>query len=95
MIFRKEAAGQKNTSTVRVKYDCGFPNNLFIRGTGAGLSWEKGLPLKNVKPNEWVWETKEPFTLCEFKVLINDRSFERGENRLLAFGEQLTYIPIF
>ena len=95
MIFKKETDSKKNPTTIRVKYDCGFPNNLFIRGVGAGLTWEKGLPLKNTKPNEWIWEAKEPFTLCEFKILLNDRTYERGDNHLLAHGEDLSYTPIF
>src|SRR4051794_40705456 len=41
----------KKTSKTRVtiKYDAGFPNQLYIRGKGANLSWDKGQPLKNTK----------------------------------------------
>lgn len=97
MIFKKETLSKAapTLTHVKVKYDCGFPNNLFIRGNGAGLSWEKGQPLKNTKPNEWVWESRGPFTLCEFKVLLNDRVYERGDNHLLISGEDFSYTPIF
>jgi hypothetical protein len=56
---------------VVVKYDVGFNNAIYIRGNGANLSWDKGILLKNVKPDEWVWETDLAFTKCEFKVMIN------------------------
>ena len=34
--------------------DVGFGNGLCIRGSGDGLSWERGCPHGNVGPNEWV-----------------------------------------
>ena len=99
MIFKKEAPTQAATKVattrLRVKFDCGFPNNLTIRGKGGNLSWERGLPLKNVKPNEWIWETSDTFTTLEFKLLINDRTYERGENHVLKNGDDMLYSPIF
>ncbi len=80
---------------VTIKYDVGFPNQLFIRGKGANLNWDKGQPLKNVKPDEWVWETDTHFTHCEFKVLINDRIYENGDNHHLNAGSNLLYTPHF
>jgi hypothetical protein len=55
-----------------IKFDCGFNNWITIRGEGAGLSWQTGTALKNISPDEWVFETDVPFANCEFKVLIND-----------------------
>lgn len=88
---------KKNHSQSRivVKSDVGFGNQLYIRGKGAKLSWDKGLPLKNIKNDEWVWETEEPFTICEFKILINDSYFEAGDNHLLDCGATLQYAPTF
>lgn len=80
---------------VLVKYDVGFKNHLYIRGSGAGLSWERGLPLKNIGRDEWVWETQIPFTACEFKVLINDQHYEHGENHRIASGKAFEYTPRF
>ena len=80
---------------VTIKYDIGFSNHITIRGKGANLNWEKGQPLKNVKPDEWIWETDVPFTHCEFKVLINDRVYENGENHQINAGASLFYTPHF
>lgn len=80
---------------VTIKYNAGFPNQLFIRGKGANLSWEKGQPLKNTKPDEWVWETDTRFSSCEFKILINDTIYETGENHLLNEGANILYTPSF
>lgn len=80
---------------VIVKYDVGYANDLYLRGKGAELSWEKGVKLKNTKPDEWVWETNVPFSNCEFKVLINDQVYETGENHPLHCGSCISYSPHF
>lgn len=90
------AEKKKNPKTkITIKYDVGFSNQLFIRGKGATLSWDKGQPLKNVKPDEWVWETDASFTSCEFKVLINDTCYECGTNHTLSMGATIVYTPSF
>lgn len=86
---------KKEKTKVTVKYDVGFPNQLYIRGKGGNLSWDKGISFKNVKSDEWVWETDTPFTQCEFKVLINDRIYESGDNHTLKQGASVVYTPKF
>lgn len=86
--------GNKKTK-VTIHYDVGFNNFFTIRGKGGNLNWEKGQPLKNVKTDEWVWETDSEFTHCQFKVLINDTQFELGEDHHLAGGSSIKYTPKF
>lgn len=90
-----EAAKRPSKTRVIVKYDVGFTNSLYIRGRGANLSWEKGIELKNIGSDEWLWECETPFTTCEFKVLINDQFYESGENRTIECGTSLQYSPKF
>ncbi|MBA3816709.1 MAG: hypothetical protein H0X29_09385 [Parachlamydiaceae bacterium] len=78
-----------------IKFDVGFKNSITIRGKGAGLSWDRGLSLKNTKADEWMWETETPFTTGEFKVLINDTRYELGENHTLRCGASIHYAPKF
>ncbi|MDP1836739.1 MAG: hypothetical protein Q8K75_12545 [Chlamydiales bacterium] len=85
----------KNVTRITIKFDVGFSNALYLRGEGPGLSWNKGLKLKNVKADEWVWETSQPFNRGEFKVLINDAQFEAGENHKLVSGANVVYTPNF
>ena len=80
---------------ITIHFDVGFPNALYLRGEGADLSWDKGLLLKNVKADEWIWETNKPFTTCQFKILINDCEYEIGENHLLTCGASVHYTPKF
>ncbi len=80
---------------ITIKYDVGFENAVYLRGVGADLSWNRGIKLKNVKADEWVWETDRPFKGGEFKVLVNDTHFEHGENHPLTPGATLEYTPHF
>jgi len=82
-------------SRIKIKYDVGFNNALYIRGAGGKLSWDKGQKLQNVGKDEWVWEIDLPSEGCEFKVLINDQKFEVGENHHLAGGTVVQYTPRF
>jgi hypothetical protein len=91
----KKAINQRRGTSVLIRYDAGFPNQLYIRGTGANLSWERGIPLKNLGTDQWIWETDLPLTHCEFKVLINDQIFESGENHTLKEGTHIQYTPRF
>jgi hypothetical protein len=89
-------ARPNSKTKLTIKYDCGFPNILTIRGSGLPhLSWEKGIPLKNIKADEWVFETDAPFNKIEYKILINDKVYENGPNRTLAAGINSNYTPNF
>lgn len=93
MFFSRK---KKAKTRIVVQYDVGFPNTLCIRGEGIeGLNWEKGIPLDNTKPDEWVWETDAPFSSAEFKVLINDSLFEEGENHTIHPGSSICINPKF
>ncbi len=50
----------------------GIGNRLFIRGEGAGLTWEKGVPLQFVSIGKWRWETNEASAPLRFKLYKND-----------------------
>lgn len=90
-------ASKKTTvkTKIVVKYDVGFQNQLFIRGSGADLSWERGNLLRNTKSDEWIWECNGSFSPCEFKILINDQYYELGENHPLECGASIQFSPKF
>lgn len=72
-MFKKEPVStppkskKASVSRVIVEYDCGFPNNLFIRGKGGGLSWDKGQPLKNL--TKTLDSTKESSKALEEEII--------------------------
>lgn len=50
----------------------GIGNRVFIRGEGAGLSWDKGVPLQFVSIGKWRWENSEASGPVRFKLYKND-----------------------
>lgn len=72
------------------------PATPYLRGEGlSSLSWEKGIPLQRLKPDEWIFETEELFSGGEFKVLINDQTYELGDNHSLYPGASIRIKPRF
>ncbi len=70
---------------------------LAIRGENkAGLSWDKGIPLKMVRRGIWV--TEIPYVEgCHYKVLINDSNelWESGDNHKITVRGNQNIVPSF
>lgn len=80
---------------VAVKADVGFGNAIFIRGQGLGLTWDRGLPLNCVDSSTWIWSAQNVNGKAEFKLLINDQIWSKGENLRLTPGEKIEIAPSF
>ena len=97
----KPAASAKGSAPVTIivaKYDAGYGNDLYIRGEGAGLSWETGALMKNVENDVWVWTTNETAKgAISFKFLLNDSTdhWSLGDNLSASTGETTTTTPYF
>lgn len=94
----KKAAARKPEpvkTTIIARYDAGFGNELFLRGGGAGLGWEKGVLMTNTQPDEWVWESTAVTGELEFKVLLNDSEWSEGQNGIVFPGATVVFEPIF
>ncbi len=78
------------------KFDVGHGNNLYIRGEGAGLSWDSGIQMENVGRDVWVWTTNQIAEgMVAFKFLINDEVWSAGDNLSASAGETTTLTPYF
>jgi hypothetical protein len=89
-------AGPKptTTTTIEARIDVGFGNQLFVRGQGAGLSWERGIPLECVDSQTWrlVVPAKEKL---QIKLLINDSVWAKGEDVVVTPGKRVELVPAF
>jgi len=82
-------------TVVQAKIDVGFGNSIFIRGQGAGLSWDKGLPLTCIEGAAWVWSTKQAKGKMVFKLLLNDQVWAKGEDVVVEAGTKIEIVPVF
>lgn len=83
------------TTTIIAVLDVGFGNTLFIRGQGPGLSWDKGIPMTCIAPNEWQIVLPESARGYTFKVLVNDVTWSLGPDFVVESGGTVTITPEF
>jgi len=81
-------------TTIEAHIDVGFGNQLFVRGQGAGLSWDHGVPLKNVDQQTWQWSAVAKDKLT-FKLLLNDSIWAQGADVTAAPGQKVEITPNF
>ncbi|MBC2594717.1 hypothetical protein H5P28_10640 [Ruficoccus amylovorans] len=97
----KKAAAKKTVkktatplTTIIAKVDIGWGNNLYVRGEGGGMSWEKGL-LMDCVDGDWTWSTTSAKGGLTFKFLINDEIWAEGENLTVAANGTSVTSPTF
>lgn len=86
-----------NITKVRVHYDVGYGNQMYIRGAKYPLWWNKGRKMRNISSDIWEFEMERIDTgdLVEFKVLINDSAWSQGNNYTVTGGETIDIYPNF
>ncbi len=75
--------------------DVGFGNGLYIRGEGAGLSWDKGVLMTCLAPNAWHITLNGVLRPVTFKLLINDLNWCAGADYTVNPGGEVTVTPEF
>lgn len=91
----KKASKKVEQTSLIARVDVGFGNSLYVRGSGAGLSWAKGTLLDNVSPYEWAFKTTKAKGEVEFKFVLNDEVWAEGENLTVVAGGTSISSPIF
>jgi hypothetical protein len=80
---------------VSARVDVGFGNLLYIRGEGAGLSWNKGLPMACVADDRWTITLPESARPVVFKFLVNDEVWCSGDDYSTPSGGSVVFSPTF
>ena len=80
---------------VMAQVDVGWGNELFIRGEGANLRWDRGIAMENIEADIWQWcsECLDEDLICKF--LINDFTWSAGENIAIRHGQKSVMQPTF
>ena len=91
----KPVAAKPLVTVITAKIDIGFGNALYVRGEGAGLSWDHGLLLTCVADDKWSVTLGESVRPIIFKFLVNDLSWSAGEDYVIAPGSSAVLVPTF
>ena len=91
----KKVATASVATTITAKIDIGFGNLLYLRGEGPGLSWDKGIVMACVCDNEWQSVVAESARPISFKFLVNDLTWNVGEDFAARPGANVVLEPTF
>ena len=93
---KKRMSSKKSDSAVVASVFIGIGNKPFVRGSGAGLNWDKGIAMEFVEIGKWQWippaELKEP---VELQLFRNDEDVDSSGKYTLEPGHQLDLSPVF
>ncbi len=64
----------------------GISNKLYIRGSGPGLDWDKGVPLELVGIGKWEWKSSKADSPVSCRILINDEEWTDQEELVIQPG---------
>lgn len=92
---KRAARPAAKPTAIQVEADIGFGNQMFIRGEGGGLSWDRGIPMECKSGDHWEWSAQGVAEPLSFKVLINDHLWAQGENLEVKPGETKVVQPRF
>lgn len=81
--------------TITAKIDVGFGNTLYVRGDGAGLSWDRGTPLVCQAADSWTIVLPSVAKPFSFKFVLNDQEWGAGKDYLAGPGDTVTVTPSF
>ncbi len=90
-----KCASKAKLTRVIAKFDAGWGNQLYIRGIGGSLDWQKGVPMQSISEDEWLWEQIVPEGTVSFKVLVNDQNWAIGEDLTVSAGDTVICRPTF
>jgi len=82
-------------TTITASIDIGFGNALYLRGDGAGLSWDRGLLMNCVADDTWSLELGESNRPIICKFLVNDLTWSAGEDYVASSGVTMNIAPTF
>jgi hypothetical protein len=91
----KASAPQPVVTVITAHIDIGFGNALYLRGEGAGLSWDTGQRLVCVDGTSWTIALPETAKPVVYKFLINDSSWSTGPDYVATPGARISVTPSF
>jgi len=81
-------------TTVVADLDVGWGNAIYLRGEGGPLRWDQGIQM-DCADGKWTWSTTEASDGLEFKFVLNDKVWAKGENMSVDSGCTAVLRPKF
>jgi len=96
VVDHRGARKRKGDSVVAVSILIGIGNKPYLRGSGGGLSWDRGVAMDFKEAGKWGWVAPADFEgLLELQIFCNDEQPDRDGKYTLEPGQKLEITPIF
>ncbi len=87
---------EPDVTRISALVDVGWGHHLYVRGDTAPLSWEFGWPAHPVEDARWeLVLTELPAGTFEFKTLVDDVTWQTGDNEVGNAGADNEVVPTF
>ena len=67
----------------------------YVRGEGAGLSWDEGVPMEFVEIGKWQWTVENALESTSCSIFKDDSLAARGDDIVIKVGEKVEVYPKF
>ncbi len=97
ILVRFEPAAQDTIAATRIRVMANLAPNQFasIRGNVPPLSWNLGFPVQQSVPGQYGFVSTELVGSFEYKILIDDQTWQTGPNASGVAGTDLMVMPTF
>jgi hypothetical protein len=87
---------KKNDAVLTASVFIGIGNKPYLRGSGGGLSWEKGAAMEFQEIGKWQWVAPVDLdATLEVQIFRNDEDADTSGRYTLEPGQKLEVTPVF
>lgn len=83
------------TTSVIANVMIGIGNKPYLRGEGAGLSWDEGVPMNFIEIGKWAWTPPRKNASLTVQVYRNDEDPDSAGKIEVKSGEEIEITPEF
>ena len=88
-------AAKLAATVIHATIDIGFGNTLYVRGEGAGLSWDVGIAMDCLADDKWSLSLPGTSKAITYKFLVNDLCWSSGPDYVAEPGSSVSLTPTF
>ena len=67
----------------------------YVRGEGAGLSWNEGVPMEFIEIGKWEWTVENAVESTSCRIFKDDSLAAKGDDIVIEVGERAEVYPEF
>jgi hypothetical protein len=94
-VTSKPKTSPTGTTSVIANVMIGIGNKPYLRGEGAGLSWDEGVAMNFIEIGKWAWTPPRKNASLTVQLYRNDEEPDKGGKIEVKSGEEIEITPDF